>query len=301
MWFKQIQLFQLKPTTYVIDDLTKQVNSLSFIPCFPSAPSSTGWVSPVDEDESPLVRMINGNYMLCMQVEEKILPASVIRQEVENKVKKLEALDARKVRSKEKLTLKDDVIGNLLPRAFSKLTRVYAYIDTKNHWLLLNSVSKKMTEQFIALFKKTVTEEIEPFDTEKFTTSLTPWVKFQQYPSQFGVEPACVLQDPQHANRVIRCKNQDVFAEPIQGLLHDGCDVIQLSLSWQDRINFVLTHDFTLRSITCQDDMHEQIKDMGAETKSQRFDADFYIMAESFNLLLNDLITAFSTKMTMAA
>lgn len=298
MWFKQIQLFQLKPTAYNIEELTNRIQELSFIPCFPSTPSSIGWVSPVDEDEAPLVRAINGYIMICMQIEEKILPATVIRQELNNKVKKMEALDSRKIRSKEKLTLKDEVIGTLLPRAFSKLSKVYGYIDTKNHWLVLNTISTKTTEQFISLFKKSVTEDITAFDTEKFTSSLTPWVKSQQYPSEFGIESACVLQDPEHETRIIRCQHQDLFAAPIQALLNEGCDVIQLALSWQDRINFVLTKDFILRSISFQDEIREQVKEMEPETKLQRFDADFYIMSELFNLMLNELIAAFSPSQT---
>src|SRR3990167_1215410 len=136
MWFKQIQLFQLKPSAYSIDKLSEKVQALSFIPCFPSTPSSIGWVTPIDEDEAPLIRSINGYIMLCMQVEEKILPATVIRQELDVKIKKLETLDSRKIRSKEKLSLKDEVTTTLLPRAFSKLTKIYGYIDTKNHWLV---------------------------------------------------------------------------------------------------------------------------------------------------------------------
>lgn len=295
MWFKQIQLFQLKSSAYSMDTLSDKVQALSFIPCFPSTPSSIGWVTPIDEDEGPLIRSINGYIMLCMQVEEKILPATVIRQELDVKIKKLEALDSRKIRSKEKLSLKDEVTTTLLPRAFSKLTKIYGYIDTKNHWLVLNTVSTKMTDQFISLFKKTVTEEISPFDTDKFTSSLTPWVKSQDYPGEFGVEHACVLQDPQHETRIIRCQHQDLFASPIQALLNDGCEIIQLAISWQDRITFVLTKDFTLRSINFQDEIREQVKEMEPETKLQRFDADFYIMSELFNLLLKELMTAFTT------
>lgn len=293
MWFKQIQLFQLKPTTYNIEALTEKIAALSFIPCFPSTPSSIGWVSPIDEENAPIIRSINGYIMLCMQVEEKILPATVIRQELDVKIKKMEALDSRKIRGKEKLSLKDEVIDTLLPRAFSKLSKIYGYIDTKNNWLVLNTVSTKMSEQFISLFKKSVTEDIAPFDTEKFNDTITPWVKSQQHPPEFGVENACILQDPEHETRMIRCQHQDLFASPIQALIKEGCEVIQLALAWHDRINFVITKDFMLRSIRFQDEIREQVKEMEPETKLQRFDADFYIMSEMFNLLLNELITAF--------
>lgn len=294
MWFKQIQLFNIKPIKEAPDALLEKINDLSFIPCFPSTPSSIGWVSPIDQDESPLIRTINGNIMLCMQIEEKILPATVIKQELEAKIKKLESMDDRKVRSKEKATLKDEMIVTLLPKAFSKLSRVYGYIDNKNNWLVLNTTNKKVTEQFISLFKKSISDDIEPIDIKEFKSSMTPWVKFEQYPSDFGIENACILQDPEHASRIIRCQQQNLFAKPIQDLLKEGCEVIQLSLSWQDKINFVLTSEFILKSISVVDEIHEQVKEMDPETDEQRFDADFYIMAELFSLLLNELLNTFS-------
>lgn len=115
-------------------------------------PSSIGWVSPVDEDGAPLVRAVNGCMMLCMQIEEKILPAAVIRQELMDKVKQIESDEGRKVYQKQKLSLKDEITMTLLPRAFSKFTRFYAYIDTKiNGWLLARRARKKQSSSFLYL------------------------------------------------------------------------------------------------------------------------------------------------------
>mgnify|MGYP003574952026 FL=1 len=79
--------------------------------------------------------------MICLQVEEKILPAVVIRQELNRKLKKLKRRKNRKVYQKEKYSLKDEFIVTLLPKAFSRLTRVYLY-DIKNHLLVLGTTTK---------------------------------------------------------------------------------------------------------------------------------------------------------------
>ena len=98
MWFKQIQLFQLNGSVDLSSNsLMENLESLVFRPCLPSMEISMGWVSPLDSDDknAPLIRSINGYIMLCLQIEEKILPATVIRHEFANKIKKIEREEDR--------------------------------------------------------------------------------------------------------------------------------------------------------------------------------------------------------------
>lgn len=299
MWFKQLQFFQLSDSIrFLPEDFAAKLESLTFEPCSPAMPASIGWVSPVEEDDAPLVHAVNGYMMLCLQTEEKILPATVIRQELKEKIKQVEARDNRKVRQKEKLSLKDEVTLTLLTRAFSKLTRLYAYIDTKNHCLVLATTNKKKTEQFISMFKKSVSEDIQPLELKKPAPIITQWLKNQHYPTSFSIEKSAVLQDIKQQNRIIRCKQQDLFASAIQSLIEDGCEVKQLGLSWQDRVNFVLVDDFSLSSIQYQDEITEQAKELEPETKQQHFNADFFIMTETLSQLLQDLLQVFEEKKT---
>jgi recombination associated protein RdgC len=295
MWFKQLQLFELKEfTTPTIEELVDKLTPLEFTPCLPSLPSSMGWVPPVEEDDAPLIHAVNGYIMLCLQIEEKILPAAVIRQALNDQIKAIETTYARKVRQKEKLALKDEMIQTLLPRAFSKLTRLYAYIDTNRQRLVLSTTNKAKTEQFIGVFKKSVTETVQPIETKKLAPIVTHWLKEKSNPSVFSIEKNCVLQDPQQQKRVIRCQQQDLFAGSIQSLLKEGCEAKELALCWHDRIHFVLADDFSLRSIQFQDEIRLQSKELEAETKLQQFNADFFIMTETLTGLLDDLSSFFT-------
>lgn len=293
MWFKQVQLYKLPKINLTIEEMTAKLEQLAFTPCPPSFPYSTGWISPVDEDDAPLIRAVNGNIMVCIQIEEKILPNVVITQELKDKIKEIESGQDRKVRQKEKLSLKDEITFTLLPRAFSRLTRLYAYIDTKNNWLVIGSTSAAKNEQFLTLFKRSICEEIQNIEVIKPTAIFTHWLKTQDYPNTFAIENACVLQDPNQQKRVIRCSHQDLFAQSIQSLIKEGCEAKQIALSWHDRVKFVLAEDFTLRSIQYDEDILTQSKDVG-ETKQQRFDADFIIMTETLGSLIKDLLPLFA-------
>ena len=55
----------------------------------------------------------------------------------------------------------------LLPRAFSKFTKLYAYIDTKNRRIVLGTANAKKAEQFITMFKKSISENVSLLDINK--------------------------------------------------------------------------------------------------------------------------------------
>lgn len=297
MLFKQIQIIPLQKRV-TSESINQKLEDLAFSPCLPSSPATMGWVSPVDDDQAaPLSRTINGCIMLCLQIEEKILPASVVALALKEKVKKLEEADSRKLRKKEKLSLKDEVYQTLLPRAFTKLARIYGYIDTRNKWLVLNSTSPSKSETFLSMLKKVLGDDIlGNFDLTKPAAVLTTWLRDKDYPKTFSIEKSCVLQDPNQQNRVIRAQQQDLFVDSIQQLVKDGCEVIQLGLCWNDRLNFVLADDFSLKSITLAEDDLAEIKDE-AETKRQKFDADFFIMSEMYTGLITDLLEIFCKKL----
>ena len=294
MFFKQAQLFQLTKAIGSSSQICDTLEILSFKECLPSMPFSIGWVSPLDEEDAPLVQSINGYMMICLQIEEKILPPIVIRQELAKRIKEIEGSENRKVGQKEKYRLKDDITTVLLPRAFSKLTKVYAYVNTKNHWLILGTTNAKKTEQFISLFKKSFGDNIDSFRIKKLSAIMTSWLTQKNQASSFAIEKSCVLQDANHQGRIIRCQEQNLFASSIQSLIKDGCEIKQLALSWQDRIDFVLLDDLSLQSIRFKDEILEQVKEMEAETQQQKFHADFLIMTATFDGLIKDLLDSFA-------
>jgi recombination associated protein RdgC len=295
MWFKQITLFQLnQDKNFNLAKLVEKLESFEFKPCLPSMPSSLGWVPPVDEEGAPLARAINGYIMICLQIEEKILPATVVRQEVIKKIKEIERAEERKLGGKEKLALKDEMILTLLPRAFSKVNKIYAYFDTKNSKLILGSSNTKRIEQFLSAFKKSIAEEIYVADVDKLSSIMTYWLKHRDYPESLVVEKACLFQDPQQQSRIIRCQQQDLFAENIQSFIKEGYEVKQLALTWQDRVSFMMSDRFVIQGLRFQDEVIAQVKEMEPETKQQQFDADFLIMTEMLSGLLTDLFQVFS-------
>ncbi len=287
MWFKQVQIWQLATLIYDAEVLEQQLSNLAFQPCLPSLPSSYGWVSPLGQDHAPLVHVANGYMLLCMQIEEKILPATVVNQALQEKIKTIQTQQDRKVGKKEKYELKDEITQNLLPRAFSKFTQIYAYLDLKNAWLVIGSNVTAKCEKFLELFKRSQNDFIpQAVNVKRMGPILSHWLLHDNSPDALVIEKSCVLIDPKQQTRVIRCQEQDLYAAGILSLLKEGCEVFQLSLSWYDKISFTLVEDFSLKNIKYQDAVLGLAKDQYGESAAQRLDADFVIMTETLSGLL---------------
>lgn len=295
MWFKQAAIFQFtRPLKMDQQQLCDALSPLSFTPCLPSLPSSVGWVSPIEQTNSALVYGSKRYWMICLQFEEKILPAGVIRQALEEKIAEIEEKEARVVRSKEKQSLKDEITQTLLPRAFTKKSRIHGYIDLEHQWLVINSNTPAKVERFTAFLKRALPGiELKSPDIKKPAAIMTNWLK-EKEPEAFGVGQSGVLQDPQQQRRMIRCQHQDLGANGIQSLLKEGCEISQLALAWKDQVQFVLTSEFSLRSIQFQDAVVALSKSDFTETAQQRFDADFVIMTEVLTQMIEDLHDLFA-------
>jgi len=294
MWFKQTTLYQLSPCPEVPEMLAEKLAPFSFTPCLPSMPMTQGWVPPLQEEGAPLVHSIPGFLMICMQFEEKLLPATVIRQALSQKIKEIETLQNRRVGQKEKYALKDEIVRTLLPRAFTQLTPVHAYIDSQHHYLVVDSTHEKKLETVSAFLKRAVGAETKPPGIKNLMPIMTHWLSHNSHPASISIEKDCVFQDPNQQKSLIRCQQQDLFSRSIQSLLKDGYQVKQLALSWREQVNFVLHDEGSLRQIRFQDDVIKTAKTHYADTEAQIFDADFFVMTALLSELLITLLKIFT-------
>lgn len=294
MWFKQATLYQFSRSIKMDQQtLSEALTPLSFSPCLPSLPSSMGWVSPIDQ-EGPLVYGNHRFWMICLQFEEKLLPSTVVRQAVLEKIEEIEKKEARTVRGKEKLSIKDEITQTLLPKAFTKKSRVHAFLDLEHRWLVIDSTTPAKVERFMAFLKRALPAiDFTLPETKKPSAVMTEWLKGRE-PHDFEVGQSGVLQDPQQERRMIRCQHQDLSSTPIQSLLKDGCEITQLAMTWKDQLQFTLTSQFAIRSIKFQEAVIALSKSDYTETPQQRFDADFVIMTDVLTQMIETLYAEFA-------
>lgn len=294
MLFKQLQFFNISENLPMkASSLLPKLESLRFSPCLPSFATSCGFIPPLQDEHAPLLHSVGNYQVFCVQFEDKILPATVVRDAVEEKVKRIEQEENRKVYYKEKRNIKEEMTQTLLPKAFSKKALVFGYIDPEHQLLIINTSQKERVKTFLSLLKKSLNLDASALKLKKVSTVLTQWIKNGKWPNGLNILDKSTLQDPNQVNRIIRSQAQDQFASSMQGFIKEGFAVKQLAVAWQDAIEFTITENLSLTSIRYREELLSTAEEEEIEDAVQRFDSSFFLMAKTLSELLPTLIEEF--------
>ncbi|HBC6054780.1 TPA: recombination-associated protein RdgC [Proteus mirabilis] len=276
------------------EQLEEALKTLAFTPCSSQDMSRTGWVSPLGNHGEMLTHVAGNQVLLCIKKEEKILPSTVIKETLQEKIEKLESEQGRKLKKTEKATLKDEVIHSLLPRAFSKYSQTQIWIDLDKQRIIVDASSSKRAENSLALLRKTIGSlPVIPLHTEQpVELTLTEWVRNNDAPSGFMLHDEAELKTVLEEGGIAKFKKQDLSSDEIAIHIEAGKHVTQLSMEWKERINFTLTDSFMLKKISLSDVLKEHNDDIHHDDYDQRFDADFILFTGEFSVLIDELVSA---------
>lgn len=289
LWFKNILVYRLnKEIALSMDELEQQLASLAFTPCSSQDMTRTGWVSPMGDRGEALIHVTGKQVMMCARKEDKILPATVIKQALQDKVEKLEGEQGRKLKKTEKATLKDEVVHTLLPRAFSKFSQTFIWLDLEKQLVIVDSGSAKRAEDNLALLRKTLGSlPVVPLNfNESVELKMTEWVRSGELPTGFTLMDEAELKAVLDEGGVIRCKKQELVSDEIATHIEAGKFVTKLSVDWEDRLQFMLCDDGSIKRIKFSETLREQNDDIDKADFAQRFDADFVLMTGELSALI---------------
>jgi recombination associated protein RdgC len=285
MWFKNLRAYRLtQPFAIEASQLDEQLAAQRFCPCAPSQSLSLGWTSPLgDQDDAPLVHSASGRLLLRMRREEKLLPASVVREQLDERIEAIELAQGRKVYRKERLSLKDEVVQDCLPRAFSRSSHVTAYIDPAAGWIMVDAASANRAEELLNLLRESIGTfpVLLPQVIDAPLATMTHWLVHDSLPEDFTATGECELREPGDEGGVVRVRGVDLFSEEVQTHLNAGRQVVRMALDWDERVTFVLAEDLCLRRLKFADALLSENDDLPEDDALARLDADFVLMSEA--------------------
>lgn len=299
MWFKNLAVYRFTEAfTLAADVLEQKLQQQQFHSCGSHDEFSFGWTSPLGKASDALVHAGNGFFMLCAKKEEKVIPSSVINEMLQEKIADIEEREARKLPQKERARIKDELIFELLPRAFSFSKKTYAYIDSQGGWVVVDAASPKKAEDLLSLLRKSLGSlPVTPIGAgAKPAGVMTQWLISNTSPKDILIEDECELRSQEEEAAIIRCKRHDLALPEIKNHLDSGKQVIKLAMSWADRLSFVLDENLSIKRLKFLDLIQEQAANIEAFDEIEQFDADFSIMSAEIAQFLPRLLELFNVE-----
>ena len=131
MFFRNLTLFRF-PTSLDLSELDTRLAECALKPVGPLELSSRGFVSPFGRDGEALSHRIGDAIWLTVGGEDKLLPGAVVNDLLPKKLAEIEEKEGRKPGGRTRKRLKEDLVHELLPRAFVRPARTDALLDLEH-------------------------------------------------------------------------------------------------------------------------------------------------------------------------
>ena len=291
MWFKQVSFFVLPQDAELnLEDIQAKLEEAHFKPCQGLDWKSEGFARAVPFRED-LVFNAQDSWRISLRREDKVLPASVIREILDEKIAEIQATDGRNVGRKEKMDLKEQITDDLLPRAFTRSHFSEGIIDVPGQLLLVNQSNSNKAENFVSQLRQALGSlpASLPRTNESPTSLMTAWLEQSEAAGNFELDSDCELKGVGDAAPIIKISKQDLAADEVKQHLEHGKVCTQLGLIWNEQVRFVLSEDMSLKRIQYLDMLQKEAANRGDDMESL-MTATQIIMTQNLSLLIHELI-----------
>jgi recombination associated protein RdgC len=292
------------------DALERVLHKSRFVPCGPTQAESSGWVPPRGGKSKVLAEVIGGQLILKLASEKRAVPASAIKAAVDERVERWQAETGNeRVPGKLKKEFKEEVLLDLLPRAFSKRTTTLLWLDPKNRMLVVDAGSLGAADKIVSSLLAALLEvpgaapslDLQLVHTQSSpSASMAHWLATREAPWRFTVDRDCELKSADEQKSSVRYARHTLDIDEIAQHIAAGKVPTQLALTWNDRVAFVLSEAGQMRRIKMLDVVLKEAED-GKSRNDDNFDANAAILTGELSQLIPDLLEALGGEAERAA
>ncbi|KAA6187504.1 recombination-associated protein RdgC [Thiohalocapsa marina] len=294
--FKNAKVFRLSaPFEWDQASLHERLSAQRFRPCGPLEVATIGWAPALGPTAEALAHAVNGCLLVAARRQERLLPGSVVSEAVAERVAEIEQSELREVSRRERTQLREALLTEMLPQAFTRSRLVRAYIDPQGGWAVVDASSDKVAEEVLSLLRKSLDSfPAKPLEASvPVSERLSAWVAGGQAGEGFELEDQCELRDPSDSRSVVRCRGMDLTVPEVKAHLDSGKRVVALGLTWQEHLSLVLDESLGLKRLRFADELVETAVDDAGEDELLRQEAELNIMTGQLRAVLAGIMQAF--------
>jgi recombination associated protein RdgC len=290
MRFKNLLVYRLDAQWNVeARNLEKILAGRALQPCTSFEMESHGWVPRQEGD--PFLYTSNGHWLLTLGIEQKLLPASVVRQVAAERATELAKKQGHTIGRKQMREIKERVLDELMPRALARRHTTAAWIDPASRWFVVDTVAETRAERLLETLRKSG----NAFPARRLDTQLSPsvamtgWLATGKVSPDFTIDQDLELRAGDANKATVRYVRHGLTGKDIQAHIASGKTATRLGMTWKDKISFVLTENLQIKRVAFLHILRQET-DQNADHKEEQFDLDFTLLTGELSLLLADLV-----------
>ncbi len=279
MFFRHLTFFRF-PTSIDFSQVDALLPEAQLKPVGPMEMTSRGFVSPFGAGDAALSHQVGDFLWLTIGGQDKMLPGSVVNDHVARKIAEISEKEGRRPGGRERKRIKDDVIAELLPRAFVRTSRTDLFLDLAHGYAAVDTSSRKAGENAVSEIRNLLGSfPALPVNAEVAPRSiLTAWIAGEPLPEGLAIGEECQMQDPIEGGAVVKCQHQELRSDEIDKHLEAGKQVARLALVLDDHVSFVLGEDLVVRKLNFLDGALDQLEHADQDGVRAELDARFALM-----------------------
>ncbi len=284
MFFRNLTFFRFNPSTK-FTDLEAALGETVLKPVGPLEMSTRGFVSPFGRDAEAMHHRQGDALWLTVGGEDRLLPSAVVNDELGKRIAAIEQREGRKLGGRNRQRLKEDVLHELLPRAFVRPMRLDGALEAKQGVVAVDTSSRKAAEAWISELRRA----LGSFPA----LPLNPGVAPRSVLAGLVLGEECELKDALDGGAIVRCQRQELQGDEIAKHLEAGKQVTRLALVLDDKLSFVLGEDLVVRKLKFLDGAVEELEADRIEDARAELDARFALQSAELQRLFALLEKAF--------
>lgn len=283
------------PVADSLDGLSDALREAALKPVGPMQLFSSGFLSPYGVDSDVFTQRVGDAVLVTLGRESRVLPAAVVDDLLRKKLAEVEQQEGHRPGGRARKRIKEDLIAELLPRAFVEPSRGSAYFDMRRGFIAVDLSSRSGSEFFVSSVRAAIGSfPALPLNAETAPRAiLTGWLAGNELPEGLSLGDECELHDPADSGAKVKIQRLELGGEEVQSHLEAGMQCVRLALVLDDHASFVFGEDLVVRKLKLLDGAMEALDSQEREDIQQELDARLALMAGEVGRLFDVLERAF--------
>lgn len=254
-----------------------------------------GWTAPAGRGMNQLLHELEGQRLMALMNQERVLPADVVNEEVEERAQALAERQGHPLTKKEKAAIKEEVTLELLKVSHVRKKVTLIWWDVRRSRIVIGATNRKKAEEALDFLRETLGSlKVLPLATKTPPVqAMTNWLNDPgSRPAWLELGEEAILKDSSD-DSTYTAKKADLDSDEAARLLSSGRTVTRLGIKAEGYLNAVLMDDLAIKSIRYDDAVREQAdQENDDDNPVTRLETDFIILVNALAAVISDLIDA---------